>query len=550
MSIFHKAAALTLIATLPLPALALKRTELLPPDGQAHVRISNTVDFWAKLKKSSVGQLWMDQQFQDFMGNPELDAWHSLFFEGESTEEDKVFVEQMKMLTGEVVFAVDMKTDDIYIIADMSAEDFERGLELDENLRSVVEDPFEVVKSSFQGVEIVQHIDNPGTDDEISSWQAHVDRTFVLGYKQEWVEQCIVRLKNDEITEPSGHPVLSFSLPVKDLFLDSLGDSPADQEDRRLFDALGLLGISSFTSRFELHDNEMIVNNNLMISDLDRGLFKMLDTEPSELPTVTFIPENITSLEVGRIDLLSLWQEIPVILTQLDPASKQQFDMMLAMVQQQTGVNLEQDLLIHLGTKYLSFATVDGETQSSIIALELKDGIAFKQGLESALTAPTMAPYVAAALDQSDFLDHTIYTLKDTPPEDQMGVAITDDHLLWGTPDGLRQTLRAITSDAAANNAFEQTELVQGLRKQVAPGAFGFGAIDWKKSMDIIMAELAQPEYTRLIEEKWATSGSPLPPPDFDKLPSAEHIAQFFNVSYQYIEATDSGLHQKIILKY
>ena len=37
---------------------------------------------------------------------------------------------------------------------------------------------------------------------------------------------------------------------------------------------------------------------------------------------------------------------------------------------------------------------------------------------------------------------------------------------------------------------------------------------------------------------------------DFNKLPAADHIASFFNVSYQYAEATDSGLHQRIILKY
>ena len=98
--------------------------------------------------------------------------------------------------------------------------------------------------------------------------------------------------------------------------------------------------------------------------------------------------------------------------------------------------------------------------------------------------------------------------------------------------------------------AFEQTELVQGLRKEVSSSAFGFGAVDWKLNMDAIMAELTKPEYMSLIEQNWATSGSVLPPPDFKKLPSADHIASFFNVSYQYVEANNNGLHQKIILKY
>lgn len=448
------------------------------------------------------------------------------------------------MLTGEVVLAFDIETDDIYIIADMSAADFKRGLELDDQLRNVIENPFEVVKSTFQGVEIIQHIDSPGSAEETRSWQAHVNRTFILGYSLEWVEQCIVRLKKEEIEEPKGNPTLNLNLPVKALILSSVEDS-----DRAVFDALGLMGVETFRSRIELRDSEMIVDNNLGIDDLERGLFALLDTEPSELPTVTFIPENPASLEVGRFDLYSLWKEIPGMLMQAEPGAKPQFDMMLSMMQQQTGIDIEQDLLAHLGTKYLAFAT-EGKNQSSVVALELEDGMSFKQGLESALTAPAMQPYVASGLELSDFLDHTIYTIKNADPSETMGVAITDDYLLYGDPEGLRQVIRSVTSEGAANMAFEQSELVKGLRKHVSPRAFGFGGIDWKRNMDAMLHELVKPEYSSLIQQNWARSGAVLPPPDFSKLPPADHIASFFNTSYQYIEADGNGLHQKIILKY
>ncbi len=125
-----------------------------------------------------------------------------------------------------------------------------------------------LVKSTFQGVEIVQHIDSPGTEDEYSSWQAHIDRTLVLGYTREWVEQCIVRLKKEEIVEPKGNPVLNLNLPLKSLFLDSFGEEDGEG-DRAAFDALGLLGIETFSCRVELFDTEMIVDNNLTIDDLD-----------------------------------------------------------------------------------------------------------------------------------------------------------------------------------------------------------------------------------------------------------------------------------------
>jgi hypothetical protein len=548
MTKFHQASALVLLLALPLASSALQRTDLLPPQGQTYVQISNTTNFWAKLKQSSVGKFWVDQQFQDFMGNPDDETWNSFFFNGDSPEEDEVFVEQMKMLTGELILSMDNKTEDLYIIADMSAADFQRGLELDDQLRNVTEDPFEVIKSSFQDVEIVQHINNPGSEDETLSWQAHVGRTFIMGYSLEWVEQSIVRLKKEAVTEPVGNPVMNLNIPVKTLFLDSF-NGPNDS-DQALFDALGLLGIETFSSRIELFDTEMVVDNNLVITDLQHGLFALLDTEPSELPTVTFIPENISSLEVGRFDLLGLWKEIPNILAGANAQAKPQFDMLLAMAQQQTGINFEQDLLSHLGTAYLAFSTPRDNVQSSIIALELKDGIAFRQGLESVLTAPTIAPYVASALEIADFLDYSIYTLKESAPENAIGIAVTDDYLLYGDPEGLRQVIRSIASEAAANMAFEQTELVQGLRKHIQPDAFGFSAIDWKKNMDSIVAELSKPEYIAMMQQYWAKSGSALPPPDFSKLPSADHIASFFNTSYQYIETSRSGLHQKVILKY
>ena len=109
---------------------------------------------------------------------------------------------------------------------------------------------------------------------------------------------------------------------------------------------------------------------------------------------------------------------------------------------------------------------------------------------------------------------------------------------------------RRESSDTATNESFERSPLVKGLREHVPPRAFGYSAIDWKKNMDVIVREFSKPEYVGLMQQNWAKSGSPLPPPDFEKLPSADHIASFFNVSYQYAEATSDGLHQQIILKY
>jgi hypothetical protein len=548
---------ISLLLSLSLSTMALERIALLPPDTLVNVRISDTTGFWDKLQQSSIGKLWVDPQFQDFLGNPDAETWQEFFMEGEPTAEREVFIEQLKMLQGELVLAFDSDHGNPYIIAAMSPDDFQRSLDMDVKLQGVATDPFEIIKSTFQDVEIIQYIEHGGTPEEESSWQAHLNQTLVFGYSKEWVERAIVQLNKDEIKEPKGNPSFTLNLPLSKYIQETLlAEMKFDQaatgpitpmyEPEALFQALGLLGIESFSSRIELHNTEMVADSTLQVSDLTKGLFTILDLEPSELPTLNFIPENISSIEVGRFNLLRFWQEIPNVLTTAMPAVKPQFDMILTMIQQQTGIHFEQDLLANLGTKYISYS----ESEKSVVAVELKDEVAFTRALETALSAPAIQPQVAASLEIEEFLDHTLYTMKSAAPDEAMAFGMSDGYLLYGQPDGLRQVIRRQTSDTPPQTTFENSTLVKGLRANIPARAFGYSAIDWKANMDVIVRELSKPGYITLIQQNWAKSGSALPPPDFTKLPSADHIASFFNVSYQYAEATPEGIHQKIILKY
>ena len=560
MSAKQKILTLSLLLALPLAASALERIDLLPPDAQFYIRVSNTTNFWDKLQQSSLGKLWADPQFQDFLGNPDAETWQELLLDGETDAEDRMMGEQLKMLTGEIILAFDMEMEDPYIIAAMTEEDFLRSLDMDAKLGESSATPFEIIKSTFQDMSIIQHLENGGTPKEESSWQAYVGGTIILGHTKEWVEKCIVELKKEGATEPKGNPTFSANLPLSKLIREELlkemkedaaqSQTPSMYDPEVLLDALGLMGIENYSLKIELKDTEMVVDSTLRVSDLAKGIFTILDVQPSELPTVTFIPENIASIEVGRFNLLRFWQEIPNVLATAMPAVKPQFDMIVAMIQQQAGINFEQDLLANLGTKYVSFSVAEDDKQTTVIAVELKDGAAFKTGLETMLAAPALQPQVAAGLEIEEFLDHTIYTVNDDDPTDTMAFGVVGNYLLYGQPDGLRQVIRSETSEAAANTSFEQSPLVKGLREHVPSRAFGYSAIDWKKNMAVLVREFSRPEYVGLMQQNWAKSGSALPPPDFSKLPPADHISSFFNISYQYAEATGDGLHQRIILKY
>ncbi len=547
---------LTLLLSIPFTTVALERAALVPADAQTYVRASSVETFLANLKKSSVGRLWADRQFQDFIGNPDEEIWEELLFDGGKTAENEMYLEQLKMLRGEVIFAFNKQYSSPYIIAAMSEEDFLRSLVLDEKLSEVGEAPFKILRDVFQDVEIIQHIEAPGTPSENSSWQAYCNHTLVMGNSREWVEKSIVQLKKEAVEEPEGNPLLILNLPLAEFIHEKLikepdpAQSPMSPDPEVLLESLGLMGIEKLTTRIELKDTEMVVDSTLTATSLNKGLFTILDLQPAELPAVGFIPENIAMIEVGRFNLLRFWQEIPAVLATAMPSAKSQFDMMLAMLRQQTGIDIEQDLLVHLGTRYFSFSAVEGETLLSVTAIDLKDSQAFKHGLETALASPVLQSQVAMLLETIDFLGHPLYISKNTAPAEAFSFAIMGNYLLYGDPDALRQVIRSENSGSAPDTAFERTELVRGLRQAVPQSAFGYSAVDWKKSMAAIMYELTRPDRIELLQQNWATRGGPLPPPDFSKLPPADHIASFFNATYQYAEKTGEGLHQRIILKY
>ncbi len=548
---------LTLLLCSTFPAHALKRTQLAPQEARFHVHLTSTVSFWERLKQSPLGKLWMDQQFQDFIGNPDEDLLNEIFFGGEKTAEDEIIIEQLKMLKGEVAFAMGRESESFYVVAAISPEDFHRSLDMDERLKEISAEPFDIVRSAFQDIEIIQHISNPRTAQESSSWQAHVNNTLIMGPDREWVERSIVRLKEESIEEPEGNPVLTFTLPLAALIEEAVAAAAAEEQaapsginPTALFESLGLIGIETFTARIELKEGELLIDNNLIATSLDRGLFTIMDMNPVEIPSVGFIPEDISLLEVGRLNLLRFWQEIPVVLMAAMPEAKPQFDLVLGMIRQQTGIDIEQDLLAHIGNRYLGFSTMENDTMISITAFELRDGTAFQHGLESILNAPALQPQVATALDTIDFLDHTLYVSRNTEPADTIAFAVAGNYLLYGQPEGVRQVIRNESSETAPDLRFEQTALVEGLRRNTPGSAFGYSAVDWNKNMTYFIRELSKPQVYQMIFGQWAKSGAPIPPPDISKLPPSEHLASFFNTSYQYVEKTEQGLHQQITLKY
>lgn len=540
---------LAALVLLPLTGHALERSDLLPPEAPIYMRISSVTNGVEMLMKSSLGKLWTDEQFQDFLGQPMKEGWEALLYDGELTEDEKIELEQLKMTKGELIIAGDMGFESPYIVMAMGKEDFLHSLELDDKASESETDPFRIIRDSFQGEDVIQHIYKPGTPEENAYWQAQLNDTLVMGPSQEWVEKSILKLKQEAVEEPEGNPVVILNVPIGELIRKEIENGMADPETTAVLEAMGLLDIRQFTMKIELKDTEIVADNTLYVDRLDKGLFTVLDTRPTPVPTDGFIPGNIATLEAGRFDLFAFWKEVQNFMTAVLPEQKPQLDLLLGMVRQQAGIDLEMDLLANMGNKFISFGVVEDDQYVSNFAIELKDSRAFKRALETALTSPGLKPQMDLVLETVDFIDQTLYVSKDTEPSESFAFAVVNDLLLYGSPSAVRQVIRDLNSGTATRSRIENTELAKGLRQYVPSSAFGFGAIDWKKCMTFLIRALDNEYVVQMVSQEWAISGAPIPPPDFSKLPPADHIASFFNITYTYVEKSPEGLHQRIILK-
>ncbi len=540
---------------LPLAVPAIERLSLLPPEATSYFHVSNTTNFWNKLQKSSVGKLLNDPAFQDFWSKPDENLLLEKIFSKESDAERMILREQFKMLDGEIIFGFQKQIEDPCMIVAITEENFNRSLDLDIKYNELKDLSFEQIRSTFQNVEMIQEITKKGTPQESSSWQAFLNGTLVCGRSKEWVERCIIQLQKEPVEEPKGNPECKLQISISNLIQTILRESKRKTEGSSqpfdlsaILNSSGLMGVERFSLRIELKDTEMQCDSNLVVFDLDKGIFTLLDNRPLEFPNVTFIPENISSLEMSRFNLLRFWKELPTILAPVIPAA--QFGMVVATIQQQTGINLERDLFANIGNRWIGFTTSENSEQVSVIAIELKTPLAFKTGLETALSAPVLQEQVARVLEIEEFLDCVLYTIKSPTGKSTFAFGISGNNLFLSQPNGLRQVIRTQNNDDSANCSLENSPFIRGLLQYLPSNAFSFSALDMKKNMKNFVHQFNNPHILALMGKHWKWNGRSLKRPNFDQMPTSEHIASFFNIVYGYSERTDEGIHRQIVWKY
>jgi hypothetical protein len=86
------------------------------------------------------------------------------------------------------------------------------------------------------------------------------------------------------------------------------------------------------------------------------GLVALLDSQPISDDALRTVPKTATLMSAGRLDLAKLVAQIREIAGKIEPQAQGMFDMVMGMVQQQIGMDVQKDLLAPLGDEWVVYA--------------------------------------------------------------------------------------------------------------------------------------------------------------------------------------------------
>ncbi|MBN2703228.1 MAG: hypothetical protein JXR23_03365 [Pontiellaceae bacterium] len=536
-----KTGACILAAGLPLVTQGIERKELLPEKQGPQIQIGNYSDFQEMLDQAALNDLRADTRFQNcytaFSRKIE-----TMLGEGKLPLGVQLLYAQLPFLKGEVELISDEKG--FYLAAAMDEAAYEESLKRSEWLQEKLDTDIIIKKVTFREQEIIQYIS--GADPEHPYWKAQLKDTLLLSTDREWLESSIVRLSKEKVdaTKLSGVRAV---IPVQALIRSSI-ENETEPEKRaakeKLYSALGLLGIGDCSISIDETAEGFAVDFNLEVSDLKKGIFRLLETSPRTPLPKGLIPDEVTSISVGRLTLNGLWKELPSILSNASMETALQFSALLQQIKALTGADLENDVFAHLGSTYYTYSTLQNTNQRWVAALELNNGPALQQTLGTILSAPQMQS-IAAAISGTDFRGKTIYTLtQDAGKDHALALCATDQLLLLGNLVNVRESILRMNGNANRGSADLLTESL----KLAPKNAFIYGATNHKKTTALLSARLSDHSFNIFFGVR-SKNGSPMEEELEENEISLNYIGSFLHTSYYYTEKTDTGLHHHILLR-
>ena len=552
---------------------AASRFSLIPKDSDVIVRVSSVSGVTEALKTTSFGRLWNDPKFQEALGEYDLEKFLKESIFSDATEEERhLYMEEAKMLSGEVVFAANIAEEEFTLIAAISEEDFKRSQVIDRRLCEIEQNATVIHKDSYQGIDIFSHTQT-GEDDS-TSWQAFIDNTLLMSSSEEWLKKTITQIKKIPIKQKDDEqPTLAFRINIKSLLDKFVKETEADIAETKsnspeigsmmpefsptkIIDALGFSGLKTVTISMKLHEDRMVSQSLLAIEKPLKGILSMVDLTPSPIDLkIPYAPERIISYEVSRINLMALWQQIPQLLNEaLPPQLAAQANGGLMMSSAMLGVDPGRDLIAHLDTQIIATYLDDEPEPKGMFFMRLKNEEALQGSLQKIFAETGMLrQQMGEGFKLEIFRDSNLYEFITPGTNTTFAFTAESGYLVMGSGDVVRQYLRAIDSNEVANQAFYKSRLYSELRKRVNSKSVGYSAMDIGKYvkvlLNMVIDNAALAGAGAMCQTK--TGGNnPFPNFDMKKLPSADYMSKFFGASFGQVVPTPKGIKSNAIMYY
>jgi len=593
----------------------LQRSDLVDKNVDIVIRVSNGADFMKALDDSSYGKLWNSPEMKPFLNNQVLgDALIKSILLSRVKESAMAEVlhlnrKILSLLKGESIFGIELgnkgkkegaekEKGKFYALAEMNEADYKEILELSRQESKALGEKTVSQRYTFQEVELIRDITG-GEEDDLIEWTAFCGNTYLNGSSRQWVEQCIVLLKKEPPVKPPGPPCVQAWLP--DGFFERLLNSDEEKNNPGYFTtfmkAMGVDNIGKLSLEWVINPSHSELNLRVRGKGGNKGLWTLISKEP--IPrglSLGYVPEDVLSYQVTRVNIHAFWQEIPSLMESFGPQSAAQFQAGLNMAGQMLQVDIGRDIVANLDTVITSYSRMDGAEDVSLFMWQLRNPMAMEKTLGKLFAENSwLRNMMKENCEILDLNEHKIYSFKTPryrspapagtsgrgdgggdagqsgeqgqqgpalPRVDWIpyGAAVVNGDLVFGRLGLLRSYITGSRDDAAGRK-FYKSPLYTRLIQRVPDNAIGYGFSDIAQWLEPVAnffrtsgqrfqtPSLPQPQPPPAGEEKSGEAPeAPGPPPKpgpfddflnglkFDRLPTAEFLRSFFGPWISYYQ--------------
>ena len=208
---------------------------------------------------------------------------------------------------------------------------------------------------------------------------------------------------------------------------------PQGQMVQGMAQMLGLHNLTSVTSSSGYDETGLVDQARLSWSGPATGLLEMVGTEPLNLKSLENAPADSLFLTSISINLNDVMTKSLALMEAMAPNEAEDLKFALQDIEQEIGLNPQEDVLAHLGSTWTLFnGAGDGLGVGTILTVDLKSEAALKKTVDSVLSMfEQIGGRGAPQIIQRDVAGTTVYTftIPEMPMPFQPSWAMHENHL-------------------------------------------------------------------------------------------------------------------------